>query len=221
MKEVKENKLVEKKDSHALVSIKDGIKILRGEPKRKFVQTIDLIINLKDFDVRKQAINTFIKVPNPSKKRIAGFLTKRTKLVESITKEDFVKYKDTKDIKKLAKKYDFFIAAAPLMGAIATTFGRVFGPMNKMPSPQAGIMPVDNDQSIKEMVDKMQKLVRVKTKDLSLKVPVGKEDMSDEEIEENVNSVLSSVENVLPLKSANIKNVLMKFTMTKPVKIKE
>lgn len=221
MKEIEKNKSFEKKEVKPVVNIKDALKILRGEKKRKFVQTIDLIINLKDFDVRKQSINTFIKIPNPTKKRVAGFLTKRTKLVDSIMKEDFVKYKDVKDIKKLAKKYDFFIAAAPLMSAIATTFGRVFGPMNKMPSPQAGIMPVDNDNSIKEMVDKMQKLVRIKTKDLSLKIPVGKEDMSDEEIEENISSTLNSVEGVLPLKSANIKNAFVKFTMTKPIKIKE
>lgn len=202
------------------LSVVDAVKELRDDKKRKFVQTVDLIINLKDFDVRKQGINTFIKVPNPTEKKIGAFLSKRSKIVDTITKEDFSKYKESKDIKKLAKKYDFFIAAAPMMGQIATNFGRVFGPMNKMPSPQAGIMPVESDDALKEMVDKMQKLIRVKTSDLSLKIPIGKEDMSDEEIKENTEAVVRAVENSLPLKNGNVKNVMIKFTMTKPRRVK-
>jgi len=79
---------------------------------------------------------------------LAAFFTKRSKLIDTITEEDFVKYKETKDIKKLAKKYDAFIAVAPMMGKVATKFGRVFGPMNRMPSPQAGIIPREDSNEI-------------------------------------------------------------------------
>jgi len=202
-----------------MANIEKALQELRNEKKRKFIQTVDLIINLQNFDARKESINIFIQIPNPTEKKICGFLTKKTGLIDTITKADFNKFKETREIKRLAKKYDFFIAAAPLMGEIATKFGRVLGPMGKMPSPQGGIMPVDNDKAVKDMIEKMKKLLRIRSKENSLKIPIGKEDMSDKELKENSEAVLHAVKNILPQKKENIKNVMIKFTMTKPIKI--
>ena len=164
---------------------KKALAELRKEKKRKFVQTVDLVMNLKNFDVRKEALNTFISVPHAGEKKLAAFLTKPSKLIDSITEADFSKYKEMKDIKKLAKKYDAFIAVAPMMGKVATKFGRVFGPMNRMPSPQAGIIPQETDEMITAMIKKVNKSIRVKNKEMAIKIPVGKESMSDDEIAEN------------------------------------
>ena len=38
--------------------------------KRKFDQTLDLIINLKEFDLRKQAFSTFVSLPKKFKEKI-------------------------------------------------------------------------------------------------------------------------------------------------------
>ena len=203
------------------MKIEEALKKLREDKKRKFIQTVDLIINLQNFDARKSIINTFISIPNPSEKKICAFLTKKSILVDTITKESFVKYKELKDIKKLAKRYDFFIGSAPLMSNIATQFGRVLGPVGKMPSPQAGIMPQENDEAIKATVEKMKKVIKIRTKERSLKIAIGKEDLSDEQLKENIDSVIKSIEKLLPLKKDNIKNILVKFTMTKPIKILE
>ena len=203
------------------MEIKKAIEELRKEKKRKFVQTFDLIVNLKNFDVRKEALNTFVSVPHGIERKLAGFLTKRSGLVDSITEADFVKYKDLKDIKKLAKMYDAFIAVAPMMGKIATKFGRVFGPMGRMPSPQAGIIAVESDDAIKEMVEKMNRSIRVRNKEMAIKLGVGKENMSDDELAENVEAVLKGLEKLLPRGRDNIKEVLVKFTMSKPVKLGE
>ncbi len=204
-----------------VMKIDEALKQLRSGEKRKFIQSVDLILNLQNFDVRKESLNTFIQIPHPAPKKICAFLTKRSHLVDSITKDDFVKYKETKDIKKLAKKYDFFIAVAPMMGQIATVFGRVLGPMNKMPSPQAGIIPVDTDDNIHKMLEKMKKSVRIRTREMSLKIAVGKEDLSDAQIKENIESAISSLERAFSKGKDNIKNVYVKFTMTKPIKILE
>ena len=203
------------------VSIEKALEELRkDENKRKFIQTVDLIVNLRDFDVRKESVNVFIAVPNPTEKKIAGFLTRKSGLVDSITKDDFKKFSDAKEMKRLARKYDFFIAAAPLMGEIATTFGRVLGPVGKMPSPQGGIMPIDSDDKIKETVEKMKMMIRIRTKERSIKMPIGKEDMPDEKLKQNVEAVLNELEKVLPKGKQNIKDVLIKLTMTKPVRVR-
>ncbi len=203
------------------MEIKKALAELRKEKKRKFVQTVDLVMNLKNFDVRKEAFNTFVSVPHPSEKKLAAFLTKKSKLIDTITEDDFVKYKEMKDIKKLAKKYDAFIAVAPMMGKIATKFGRVFGPMNRMPSPQAGIIPQEKDEMINAMIEKMKKSIRVKNKEMAIKLAVGKEDMDDGELEENITTVIKALEKVLPRGRDNVKEVLIKFTMTKPITIVE
>jgi len=201
------------------MEIKKALEELRKEKKRKFTQTVDLIVNLKNFDVRKEALNTFAFVPNPIERKVCAFITKRSKLVDSITEGDFVKYKEMKDMKKLAKKYDYFMAVAPMMSKIATKFGRVFGPMGKMPSPQAGIIPKDDDAMLKGMLDKMNKAIRIKNKEMAIKVGVGKENMTDAEIVENVEAVINFLKGKLPRGNDNIKEVLIKFTMTKPVKV--
>ncbi|MBT3397498.1 hypothetical protein HOA55_00655 [archaeon] len=200
------------------MEIKKALEDLRKEPKRKFDQTVDLIVNLQNFDVRKEALNTFVTVKHPSEKKVAAFLTKRSKVVDTITELDFPKYKELKDIKKLAKKYDFFIAVAPMMSKIATKFGRVFGPMGRMPSPQAGIITKEDDETIKAMTKKVQAVLRIKNKEMSIKLPVGKESMSDEEIVANIESVLKQLTGKLPRQNDNIKNVMVKFTMTKAIK---
>jgi ribosomal protein L1 len=194
---------------------------LRKEKKRKFDQSVDLIVNLKNFDVRREALNTFISVPHGMEKKLAAFFTKRTKLIDTITEEDFVKYKELKDIKKLAGKYDAFLAVAPMMSKVATKFGRVFGPANKMPSPLAGIIPKEEDGAIEAMIDKMKKSIRIKNKELSIKIAVGKESMGDAELVENVEAAVKELEKKLPRGRDNVKDVLVKFTMTKPVVVVE
>lgn len=201
------------------MDIKKALEDLRKEKKRKFTQTVDLVVNLKNFDVRKEALNTFVTVPHPNEKKIAAFLNKRSSLVDSITEADFEKYNDPKKIKKLAKKYDSFMANAALMGKIATKFGRVLGPMNKMPSPQAGVIPKEDDDSVKATLEKMRKSIKVRNKEMAIKLPIGKESMSDKELEENIRAVIKDLENKLPRRNDNIKEVLVKFTMTKPIKV--
>ncbi len=106
IEQVSENTEDVKPVGRKITSIDDALKELRKEEnKRKFVQTVDLVINLQNFDVRKEALNTFITIPHPSEKKIAAFLTKKSELVDTITEGGFVKYKDTKDIKKLSKQY--------------------------------------------------------------------------------------------------------------------
>jgi len=203
------------------MEVKKALAELREGKKRKFDQTVDLIINLKNFDVRKEALNTFVFVPHGMEKKLAAFFSKRTDLINTITEEDFVKYKDTKDIKNLAKKYDAFLAVAPMMGKVATKFGRVFGPINKMPSPLAGIVPKEDDVMIEAMIDKMKKAIRVKNKEMSIKVRVGKESMSDKDLVENIDAAVVELTKKLPRGNDNVKDVLVKFTMTKPVVVLE
>ena len=194
---------------------------LRKEKERKFDQTLDLIINLQKFDIKKNQVNIFVSVPNKIKdKKICGFLEAKNKNIDTILKEEFKKYDDKKTLKKLIKKYDFFIAQASVMPAVATTFGRVLGPVGKMPSPQLGILVNADDKTINELKEKINSSVKIKTKEASIKLAIGKFSMKNEEIIENILIVYNALLKVLTRDKENIKNIELKFTMTKPIKIR-
>jgi len=189
--------------------------------KRNFDQTIDLIINLKNFDVRKNAINTIVTLPHKVKdKKIAGFLENKSEAIDSITKEEFDLYKDKKKLKNLVNKYDFFIANAKLMPAIATNFGRVLGPLGKMPSPQMGILMKEDDNNIKELADKINSVVKIRQSEPCLKIAIGKQSSKDQDIVENALKIYNEVWKNLPRQKENLKSILIKTTMGKPARIK-
>lgn len=201
--------------------LKKALEELRKTDKRKFVQTVDLIVNLQKFDIRKNSVNIFVSVPHKIKdKRVCAFLEIENKNIKTITKNGFKKYSDKKEMKKLVKDYDFFIGQASLMPAVATNFGRVLGPVGKMPSPQLGILMNVDDKSLNEIIEKINSSVKIRTNEPSIKVAIGKESMSDEEIIENVMTVYKAILKNVPREKENIKNIEIKFTMTKPQKIK-
>lgn len=192
----------------------------KREKKRNFDQTIDLIINLKDFDVRKHSFNVFINLPTKFKEnKIAAFFEKSSNLIDVIKKEDFAKYKDKKDIKKLLKNYDSFIANAKLMPAVASSFGRVLGPAGKMPSPQLGIVQSEDENITKSVINKINSTVRVIVKEPSIKLGIGKESLKNEDLKENIVSAYKKILENLPKGKDNIRNVKIKFTMGAPLKI--
>jgi large subunit ribosomal protein L1 len=202
------------------MELKEAIKELRKEEKKKFIQSVDLIVNLKGVDAKKDSISAVITIPYIIKeKRVCGFLTKKFDLVKTITQPEFLHFKDKKELKALVKQYDFFIATAKLMPAVATTFGKVLGPAGKMPSPQLGVLMQEDDNSIKQLLEKISKSIKVRVKEASVKVMVAKEAMSDEQIAANIEAVYAGIVNALPTKKENVKNIMVKLTMGKPIKV--
>lgn len=193
---------------------------LKKEKQRKFDQTVDLIINLQKFDVRKSSISLFITLPHKVKdKKIAAFLETKNDNVDTIIFSEFKKYSDKKELKNLVKKYDFFIAQASLMPKVATYFGRVLGPAGKMPSPHLGILTNINDQEINNLKSKINNILKIRVKEASIKIPVGKQSMPEKDILENITSIYEEVLKNLPRQKDSVKNIELKFTMTKPIKI--
>lgn len=189
--------------------------------KRNFDQTVDLIINLKDFDPRRDSLNTFAILPHLSiKKKVAAFLEKPSSHAYSITKNEIEKVTHS-DLKKLIREYDFFIANAKLMPLIAQKFGKVLGIAGKMPDPKMGcVLLQENENAIEEIIEKLSKMVKIKAKEASLKIAIGKESMPDKEITDNANIAIKTVTDALPKKEWNIRSIMLKFTMSKPIKVK-
>ena len=202
------------------MQLKEAIIELRKQEKRKFAQSFDAIVNLKGIDLRRENINVVVNVPHKLRdKKVCGFLNAQSSLIKTITKIEFPKYKDKKPLKDLIKNYDFFIASAPLMPSVAAAFGKVLGPAGKMPSPQLGIINQETDAVIKNELNKISKAIKIRVKEASIKTSIGNESMSDEEVIANFKAFYEGVLNALPKKKEGIRNVMIKLTMAKPIKL--
>jgi len=197
----------------------DAVKEARkNSKKRNFVQTFDLIVNLKDIDLKKpeNRINEIVELPYGRGKDIQivvfsdsykdlGVPVLNSKEIEEISK-------DKRSSKKLAKKTEFFLAEPKLMPIVGKFLGRFLAPRGKMPKIVTG--------DIKKEIEVLKKSVRIRIKNSPVvQCPVGTENMKDEEIAENVKAVLKFLEEKLPKGKNNIKNVYLKLTMGKPVKL--
>lgn len=201
--------------------IVEKIKKLRNNSKkRNFAQTFDLIVNLKDFDVRSPEgrINEDLFLPHGKGKQakivIFSNIYKQEEVGTKVIgeKEIIELGKNKREAKKLANKTDFFFAEPQLMPLIGRHLGIVLGPRGKMPKVIAG--------DVKKLVESYKKAVRVRVKNNPvIQIPVGNEQMKDEEVAENIAYALEVIQKILPKGRQNIKNVLLKLTMSKPIRL--
>ena len=105
------------------------------------------------------------------------------------------------------------------MPAVATNFGRILGPVGKMPSPQLGVLPNEDESTIKTLISKINSNIRIRVKEPSLKVGVAKESLKDDEIVENIQTVYKKILENLPKGIDNIRSIKIKLTMGKPVTV--
>ena len=194
--------------------------------KRKFSQSIDLIVKLREVDLKKpeNRINETIPLPNPPEKALkvcviaSGDLGTRAKTAGADMlvgrNEIDALSKDKKAARKLAQEYDFFIAEAPLMPLVGRALGSFLGPRGKMPT------PVSPNAPIEQIVTAHRKMVRVRMREQQvLQCRIGTENMTDEKLAENIQAVISRIEQRLERGFKNMAEILVKSTMSKPVKI--
>ena|SRR3989338_632694 len=205
-----------------------ALESIKEEKKRGFLQSYDLVITLKDIDIKTKPVDAFVVMPNSRGKKIkvCGLVgqelaDKAQKACDLVIREkDFPIYKeDKKKVKKLARDYDFFIAQANLMAQIAAVFGRAFGPRGKMPNPKAGaVIPANAD--VEMLVKRLQNTVAVKAKTMpAIQCTIGSEDMNVEQVAENIFAVYTQLLKLLPSEEQNIRTVYVKKSMSPVVKV--
>jgi len=195
--------------------------------KRKFVQSVELVINLRDIDMKKpeSKIQELIELPYPIGKQIkicviaSGELASKAKkagadlVIERSELEALAG--DKKRQKSLVKTYESFIAEAPLMPTVGRVLGAVLGPKGRMPTP---VVPTAN---IADIIEKQRKtvLVRLRGQPL-LQCRIGTEDMPDEHIAENIQVIIRRLEPKLKRGLKNIRSMVIKAAMGPPIEIK-
>lgn len=199
-------------------TILNAVKTARGEGNnRKFSQTFDLIVNMKLMDTRKaeNKINeTFMLPKGRGKEALVVLFSDSAKDIgcKVYGASDIEKLsKDKRGFRKMSSQTDFFFAEPKLMPVIGKMLGAVLAPRGKMPTIAAG--------DIKGLVEKSKNSVRIRIKDAPvIQSVVGIDSMKDEDIAENIESVMEFLEKRLPKGKNNIGKIILKTTMGKIVK---
>jgi len=200
------------------------IKKVKAESKqRKFTQAIELIINFKDIDVKKGfALNEIVQLPKTSSPATVcvmatgdmGQKAKQANADAVIGTSELDKFATNKrESRKFINKYDFFLADTKVMPLVGKTLGQFLGPRGKMPT------PVPFDAPIESFLQRFRSSIKLRTRaSLSISCKIGDESMEDTDLAINAHAVLSAIEKKLPNGEKNIKKIMVKTTMGKPVK---
>jgi len=194
--------------------------------KRSFNQSIELIISLSDIDMKKPEgrIQENIELPHSLGRKVNigvfanGDMALRARragadlVLESAEIESLAN--DKKRQRQIANSMDSFIASAPLMPLVGRVFGAILGPRGKMP------VPVAPTANIEEEIEKQKRIILVRARGQPiLQCRVGSENMSDEEISENIQAVLNRIRGKLKRGTKSIDAIYIKPTMGHPVKV--
>jgi len=195
--------------------------------QKKFNQTVDLILNIQEIDMKapEGKIQEVVELPRatgkPNKVCVIAsgelaFKTRKTNADRVIEKADLDGLAGKKkDLRKLASEFDVFISEAQLMPLVGRILGPVLGPRGKMP------VPVPPNADIASLIEKHRKTIVVRMRNQPIiQCSVGTANMSDDELFDNIQVVLKVLEGKLKRGLKNIKVAYIKTSMGTPVKIK-
>jgi len=188
------------------------------DKKRNFLETVELQVGLKNYDPqRDKRFSGTVKLRNIPRPRFkicvlgdqqhcdeAAANNVPHKSVEDLKKLN----KNKKLIKKLAKKYDAFLASESLIKQIP----RLLGPgLNK-----AGKFPtlLTHQDNMVEKIDEVKATIKFQMKKvLCLGLAVGNVGMEAEQLAQNINLAINFLVSLLKKNWQNVKSLHVKSTM--------
>lgn len=198
-------------------------KALEDKGKKKFKQSVELIINVRgvDFAKSENRLNLDITLPKGKggKELKSAVFAEGSAADEArragadlvIQPSEIAGWAEPARVKDLAKNY-FLLAQPNMMGSVAKSLGQTLGKRGKLPKPIVG--------NVKELLERSKKSVRVVSKGKYLPTAqalIGTEVMDAEDLADNAEAVYDAVK--AKVNEGNIRSVFVKLTMGRPVKV--
>jgi len=200
--------------------------ILKGskDKQRKFVETVELQINLKNYDTHKdKRFSGTVKLSHvPRTKYSVCILGDQQHCDEAkangipcMDAEALKKLnKNKKLVKKLAKKYDAFVASESLIRQIPRILGPGLNKAGKFPSLLTHSEPMTNKvEEVKATIKFQMK------KTLCIAVAIGHVSMADDALVSNIALGINFLVSLLKKNWQNVRSLYIKSTMGKPQRI--
>ncbi|ESN98561.1 hypothetical protein HELRODRAFT_84353 [Helobdella robusta] len=188
------------------------------EKKRKFTETVELQISLKNYDPQKdKRFSGTVKLRNIPRPKMAICVLgdqqhcdeAKANSVECMDAEALKKLnKNKKLIKKLAKKYDAFLASDSLIKQIPRIVGPGLNKAGKFPS------MLTHGESMTGKIEEVKATIKFQMKKvLCLSVAVGNVNMTQDELVSNITMAINFLVSLLKKNWQNVRSLYIKSTM--------
>merc|ERR1711992_179212 len=202
----------------------EAVKKGSEEKPRKFLESVDLQIGLKNYDPQKdKRFSGTVKLRHIPRRKFRVCLLgdqqhiddAKSKNIPAMSADDLKKLnKDKKKVKKLAKSYDAFLCSDTLIKQIP----RLLGPgLNK-----AGKFPtmITHADDMESKVNDLKSTIKFQMKKvLCLNVAVGNVEMTEDQLIENIRLAMNFLVSLLKKHWQNVKSLHIKSTMGKPQRL--
>merc|ERR1712102_11414 len=200
--------------------------VLKGskEKPRKFLESVDLQIGLKNYDPQKdKRFSGTVKLKYVPRKKFRVCILgdqahcdeAKSKDLPSMSADDLKKLnKDKKKVKNLAKSYDAFLCSDTLIKQIPRLLGPGLNKAGKFPTMITHVDDLDSKvNDVKATIKFQMKKV------LCLSVAVGNLNMTEEQLMENIRLAMNFLVSLLKKHWQNVKSLHIKSTMGKPQRL--
>ncbi|KAH6654633.1 ribosomal protein L1-like protein [Truncatella angustata] len=205
-------------------NIKDVLDYSLNEKKRNFLETIELQIGLKNYDPqRDKRFSGTIRLPTVPRPNMSICILgdqhdlDRAKHggVDAMSADDLKKLnKNKKLIKKLARKYDAFVASEALIKQIPRLLGPGLSKAGKFPT------PVSHADDLAGKITEVKSTIKFQLKKvLCMGVAVGNVGMTEEELVANVMLAINYLVSLLKKGWQNVGSLVLKASMSPPKRI--
>ncbi|KAF2461071.1 putative 60S ribosomal protein L10A [Lineolata rhizophorae] len=192
--------------------------------KRNFLETVELQIGLKNYDPqRDKRFSGTVKLPRIPRPGMSICILgdqhdiDRAKHhgFDAMSLDDLKKLnKNKKLIKKLARKYDAFVASDSLIRQIPRLLGPGLSKAGKFPT------PVSHAEDLNNKVNEVKSTIKFQLKKvLCMGVAVGNVDMTEDELVSNVMMAINYLVSLLKKGWQNVGSLTIKATMSPPKRL--
>merc|ERR1712130_846753 len=194
------------------------------DKNRKFTESVELQIMLKNYDPQKdKRFSGTVKLPNTARPKFTVCVLGNQAHIDEAVKhnvphmsaDDLKKLNKAKKlVKKLAKRYDAFLASESLIKQIPRLLGPGLNKAGKFPT-----MLTHQDDMVGKVNDIKATVKFQMKKVLCLAVAVGNVDMTDDQVVSNLNLSINFLVSLLKKNWQNVKSLYIKSTMGKPQRL--
>merc|ERR1712222_69306 len=196
----------------------EAVKKGSEEKPRKFLESVDLQIGLKNYDPQKdKRFSGTVKLRHIPRRKFRVCLLgdqqhiddAKAKNIPAMSADDLKKLNKNK-IKKLAKSYDAFLCSDTLIKQIPRLLGPGLNKAGKFPS------LITHTDDIEAKVLDLKSTIKFQMKKvLCLNVAVGNVEMTEEELAQNVHLAMNFLVSLLRKHWQNVKSLHIKSSMGK------
>lgn len=209
-------------DRDSSYTVDEAVKIIKGAPKAKFDETIEMALNL-GVDTRHadQNVRGVVALPHGSGKtmRVAVFAKGDKADAATAAGADLVGGDDLAEkIQGGEMNFDRVIATPDMMGVVGK-LGKVLGPRGLMPNPKLGTVTPDVETAVKNAKAGEVQFRAEKTG--IVHAGVGKASFTEQQINENVRAFIGAIIKAKPsgAKGTYLKKISLSSTMGPGLKI--